>query len=109
MHCVSVQVPSDSPFSDSEIYLFTIGCILNVKGQEGRKERNIHLITLVLFMMLAVIPMGLLNLDDNIYIQISMTLLLFLFIKYFFVRLYFFSRKRKRLTKLQLQIFSWLL
>jgi len=49
MECVSAEIPSDSPFDASAYYLFTIGFLI---------------------MMVAVIPMGLLNLDDNIYLQI---------------------------------------
>lgn len=47
--CITQEVASDSPFLDSSFYLFTIGFLV---------------------MMVIVIPMGLLNLDDNIYIQI---------------------------------------
>lgn len=49
MQCVSTQIPSDSPFDASAFYLFTIGFLL---------------------MMVIVIPMGMLNLDDNIYVQV---------------------------------------
>lgn len=47
--CVHDANDSDSPFYASSFYLFTIGFLI---------------------MMVAVIPMGMLNLDDNIYIQI---------------------------------------
>lgn len=53
--CVVMESASDSPFSASAFYLFTIGFIL---------------------MMVIVIPMGLLNLDDNIYIQVLADLFL---------------------------------
>jgi hypothetical protein len=48
-HCVSGSSDSDSPFPDGEYYLFTIGFLV---------------------MMVLVIPMGMLNLDDNIIVQI---------------------------------------
>jgi len=47
--CVTAEAVSDSPFNNNAYYLFTAG---------------------FLFMMIVVIPMGLLNLDDNIFIQI---------------------------------------
>lgn len=47
--CVDVPQPSDSPFPDGHFYLFTVGFLI---------------------MMVIVIPMGLLNLDDNIIVQI---------------------------------------
>ena len=106
MQCVTHQIPSDSPFLASAFYLFTIGCIYSLsspsasvyaspshfpsppsnnnnernkrKGKGKRKKRNAFDCTIVLIMMVAVIPMGLLNLDDNIYIQVSMFRLLFL-------------------------------
>jgi len=49
MEYVTQSVTSDTPFDEHAYYIFTIGFLI---------------------MMLAVIPMGLLNLDDNIYIQI---------------------------------------
>lgn len=48
--CVSTETPSDSPFDDDAYMLFTVGFIL---------------------MMCIVIPMGMLNLDDNIIVQIA--------------------------------------
>jgi len=57
VECVSTEATSDSPFSANSYYLFTIGFIL---------------------MMIVVIPLGLLNLDDNIYIQIMANVFLFL-------------------------------
>lgn len=47
--CVTEAATSDSPFDNNAYYLFTAG---------------------FLFMMVIVIPMGMLNLDDNIFIQI---------------------------------------
>ena len=109
MQCVTHQIPSDSPFLASAFYLFTIGCIYSLsspsasvyaspshfpsppsnnnnernKRKGKRKKRNAFDCTIVLIMMVAVIPMGLLNLDDNIYIQVSMFRLLFLLLSPF--------------------------
>lgn len=48
-HCISQESSADSPFADGTYYLFTIGFLI---------------------MMALVIPMGYLNLDDNIIVQI---------------------------------------
>lgn len=62
--CVTDAATSDSPFDSNAYYLFTAG---------------------FLFMMVIVIPMGMLNLDDNIFIQVIANIFLVIVMSDFMV------------------------
>lgn len=63
-HCIETKSDSASPFPDGEMYLFTVGFLI---------------------MMVLVIPMGMLNLDDNIIVQILADIFLVVVTLDFFV------------------------